>query len=58
MDILDVLAICAGNAIGVLLVQAIAALWRRHRRAATEPRPPWTGQPDSILQTTPGRGTP
>lgn len=29
MDILDVLAICAGNAIGVLLVHGAGRLWRR-----------------------------
>jgi hypothetical protein len=34
MDIIDVLAICAGNAIGVLLARGVAALWRRFRRAA------------------------
>lgn len=34
MDVLDVLAICAGNAIGVLLVHGVGAIWRRLRRAA------------------------
>ncbi len=34
MDLIDVLAICAGNAIGVLLVHGVGSLWRRLRRAA------------------------